>query len=199
MTGLSTALTQAGITGITQFGQIPQVDQINAMRSGTKSWSVDTGGAVSSWVQRDAILHALDTKTTYNQTAYPARHPYAAERRHRDMHTRRAGRLSEPLQEALAGRRLKPFRSDHRARRDSGEEGRDDRFTWAGNVGCRRLLSDVSTSADGPEPVSTVHDDLPGWAAATGALQAQLPAKPLQGSPDENETDTGLEEGRHVD
>ena len=58
-TGVDTALSQAGISGVRIFGQVPDDNAIKALRQGTNAWWVDTGG-ITAWVEFDAALRAID-------------------------------------------------------------------------------------------------------------------------------------------
>jgi ABC-type sugar transport system substrate-binding protein len=71
LTGLTTALSQAGITGITQFGQIPNTEQVAGLRAGQDTWWIQPGSLITSWIAFDALLHALETKRPYVQQAFP--------------------------------------------------------------------------------------------------------------------------------
>jgi ABC-type sugar transport system substrate-binding protein len=71
ITGVSTAISQAGISGITVFGTLPDQPQIAALQSGDKTWWVSAGNPMSSWVKVDSALLAIATHQPVNLTGFP--------------------------------------------------------------------------------------------------------------------------------
>jgi ABC-type sugar transport system substrate-binding protein len=57
--GLSTALTQAGITGIQIFGSDPDDNAIAALRNGTNAFWVNQSPISNGWTELDAALRAM--------------------------------------------------------------------------------------------------------------------------------------------
>jgi ABC-type sugar transport system substrate-binding protein len=71
ITGLSTAISQAGLSGITVFGTLPEQAQVADLQSGDKTWWVSEGNPIVSWVRVDAALQAIETHKPVNLTSYP--------------------------------------------------------------------------------------------------------------------------------
>ena len=70
--GLAPALTQAGITGVKIFGQVPDATSISALRSGTNAWWVDQSSLMNGWTALDGILRVLQAKHPLSDTGgYP--------------------------------------------------------------------------------------------------------------------------------
>jgi ABC-type sugar transport system substrate-binding protein len=69
--GLDTALSQARITGVSVFGQVPDDNAIKALRERTNAWWLATG-TITAWVEFDAALRAMDSGKTVADTGnYP--------------------------------------------------------------------------------------------------------------------------------
>jgi ABC-type sugar transport system substrate-binding protein len=62
--GLSTALTQAGISGIQIFGADPDDNSLAALRNGTNAFWVNQSPISNAWTELDAGLRAMQTKST---------------------------------------------------------------------------------------------------------------------------------------
>jgi ABC-type sugar transport system substrate-binding protein len=60
-TGLTAALHQAGLNGITIFGSDPDQDAVAAIRDGSNKWWIQYGGQFNGWAEIDAGLRALET------------------------------------------------------------------------------------------------------------------------------------------
>jgi ABC-type sugar transport system substrate-binding protein len=71
--GLTSALGQAGLRGITVFGADPDASSIAELRNGTNKWWVQYGGAqLNGWAEIDAGLRSLETrKPVPDSAAYP--------------------------------------------------------------------------------------------------------------------------------
>jgi ABC-type sugar transport system substrate-binding protein len=70
--GLAPALTQAGITGVKIFGQVPDATSISALRSGTNAWWIDQSSLMNGWTALDGILRVLQAKHPISDTGgYP--------------------------------------------------------------------------------------------------------------------------------
>jgi ABC-type sugar transport system substrate-binding protein len=70
--GLAPALTQAGITGVKIFGQVPDSTSISALRSGTNAWWIDQSSLMNGWTALDGILRVLQAKHPISDTGgYP--------------------------------------------------------------------------------------------------------------------------------
>jgi ABC-type sugar transport system substrate-binding protein len=70
--GLAPALTQAGITGVKIFGQVPDSTSISALRSGTNAWWIDQSSLMNGWTTLDGILRVLQAKHPISDTGgYP--------------------------------------------------------------------------------------------------------------------------------
>jgi ABC-type sugar transport system substrate-binding protein len=72
VTGLTAALRQAGLSGITVFGADPDENAIAAVRNGTNKWWVQYGAQLNAWAMIDAGLRALEThKPVPDSADYP--------------------------------------------------------------------------------------------------------------------------------
>jgi ABC-type sugar transport system substrate-binding protein len=60
-TGLPAALSQAGVTGIKVFGEVPDANAIESLRQGTSAWWIDQSAVLNGWTELDAALRALDS------------------------------------------------------------------------------------------------------------------------------------------
>jgi ABC-type sugar transport system substrate-binding protein len=70
--GLPTALSQANITGIKIFGEVPDANAIAALRNGTNAWWVDQSIQMEGWTELDGILRALQSGSTVTDNGnYP--------------------------------------------------------------------------------------------------------------------------------
>jgi ABC-type sugar transport system substrate-binding protein len=70
--GLSTAINQAGLSGIKIFGQVPDENSIGALRNKSNAWWVDQNSLMNGWTEFDGILRAIDTgKTVSDNGHYP--------------------------------------------------------------------------------------------------------------------------------
>jgi ABC-type sugar transport system substrate-binding protein len=70
--GLAPALTQAGITGVKIFGQVPDATSISALRNGTNAWWVDQSSLMNGWTVLDGILRVMQAKHPTSDTGgYP--------------------------------------------------------------------------------------------------------------------------------
>jgi ABC-type sugar transport system substrate-binding protein len=70
--GLAPALTQAGITGVKIFGQVPDATSISALRNGTNAWWIDQSSLMNGWTALDGILRVLQAKHPISDTGgYP--------------------------------------------------------------------------------------------------------------------------------
>jgi ABC-type sugar transport system substrate-binding protein len=70
--GLAPALTQAGITGVKIFGQVPDATSISALRNGTNAWWVDQSSLMNGWTVLDGILRVMQAKHPISDTGgYP--------------------------------------------------------------------------------------------------------------------------------
>jgi ABC-type sugar transport system substrate-binding protein len=61
VTGLTAALRQAGMSGITIFGADPDTNAIAAIRDGSNKWWVQYGSQFNGWAMIDAGLLAMQT------------------------------------------------------------------------------------------------------------------------------------------
>jgi ABC-type sugar transport system substrate-binding protein len=57
--GLTTALSQAGITGEKVFGAVPDTNSIKALQDGTDAWWVTTSSTFNGWAGLDGALRAI--------------------------------------------------------------------------------------------------------------------------------------------
>jgi ABC-type sugar transport system substrate-binding protein len=70
--GLAPALTQAGITGVKIFGQVPDATSIAALRNGTNAWWIDQNSLLNGWTELDGILRVMQAKHPISDTGgYP--------------------------------------------------------------------------------------------------------------------------------
>jgi ABC-type sugar transport system substrate-binding protein len=70
--GLDTALSQANITGVKIFGQVPDPNSIAALRNGTNAWWINQSSLMNAWTALDGILRVLDTGKVQTDTGgYP--------------------------------------------------------------------------------------------------------------------------------
>jgi ABC-type sugar transport system substrate-binding protein len=70
--GLAQALTQAGITGVQIFGQVPDATSIAALRNNTNAWWIDQSALINGWTSLDGILRVIEAKHSMNDTGgYP--------------------------------------------------------------------------------------------------------------------------------
>lgn len=70
--GLAPALTQAGITGVKIFGQVPDATSIAALRNGTNAWWIDQNSLLNGWTELDGILRVIQAKQPISDTGgYP--------------------------------------------------------------------------------------------------------------------------------
>jgi ABC-type sugar transport system substrate-binding protein len=70
--GLAPALTQAGITGVKIFGQVPDATSIAALRNGTNAWWIDQNSLLNGWTELDGILRVVEAKHPVSDTGgYP--------------------------------------------------------------------------------------------------------------------------------
>jgi ABC-type sugar transport system substrate-binding protein len=60
--GLAQALSQAGISGVKIFGQVPDEASIAALRDGTNAWWIDQSSLINGWTELDGILRVLEAK-----------------------------------------------------------------------------------------------------------------------------------------
>ncbi len=71
-TGLPAALSQAGITGIKIFGEVPDANAIESLRQGTSAWWIDQSAVLNGWTELDAALRALESgKVIQDNGHYP--------------------------------------------------------------------------------------------------------------------------------
>jgi ABC-type sugar transport system substrate-binding protein len=71
-TGLPAALSQAGITGVKIFGEVPDANAIESLRKGTSAWWIDQSAVLNGWTELDAALRALDSgKVIQDNGHYP--------------------------------------------------------------------------------------------------------------------------------
>jgi hypothetical protein len=68
-TGMDTALSQAGITGVSIFGQTPDENSIKALRAKTNTWWVGLTPQVTGWSEFYLGLRAIDTGAAVQDTA----------------------------------------------------------------------------------------------------------------------------------
>jgi ABC-type sugar transport system substrate-binding protein len=61
VSGLTAALRQSGLSGITVFGADPDTDAVAAIRDGTNKWWVQYGLQFNGWSMIDAGLRAMET------------------------------------------------------------------------------------------------------------------------------------------
>jgi ABC-type sugar transport system substrate-binding protein len=72
VTGLTAALRQSGLNGITVFGADPDDNAIAAIRNGTNRWWVQYGAQLNGWSMIDAGLRAMQThKPVPDNADYP--------------------------------------------------------------------------------------------------------------------------------
>ena len=70
--GLAPALSQAGLTGIKIFGQVPDSTSIAALRNGTNAWWIDQNSLLNGWTELDGILRVVEAKHPISDTGgYP--------------------------------------------------------------------------------------------------------------------------------
>jgi ABC-type sugar transport system substrate-binding protein len=70
--GLAPALSQAGISGVKIFGQVPDATSIAALRSGANAWWIDQNSLINGWTELDGVLRAIETKKPVSDTGgYP--------------------------------------------------------------------------------------------------------------------------------
>ena len=70
--GLAAALSQAVISGVKIFGQVPDTTSIAALRSGTNAWWIDQNSLIDGWTEMDGLLRAIEAKKTVSDTGgYP--------------------------------------------------------------------------------------------------------------------------------
>jgi len=70
--GLAPALSQASITGVKIFGQVPDATSIAALRNGTNAWWIDQNSLIDGWTEMDGLLRAMEAKKTISDTGgYP--------------------------------------------------------------------------------------------------------------------------------
>jgi ABC-type sugar transport system substrate-binding protein len=70
--GLAQAFTQAGITGVKIFGQVPDDASIAALRNGTNAWWVDQSSLINGWTELDGALRAMQARHPISDTGgYP--------------------------------------------------------------------------------------------------------------------------------
>ena len=60
--GLAPALSQAGISGVKIFGQVPDTTSIAALRNGTNAWWIDQSSLMNGWTELDGVLRAMAAK-----------------------------------------------------------------------------------------------------------------------------------------
>jgi ABC-type sugar transport system substrate-binding protein len=71
-TGLSAALSQAGLSGVKIFGQVPDDNAIKALRDGTNAWWVNESSLIDGWGEFDYGLRAIETgKPVVDTGDYP--------------------------------------------------------------------------------------------------------------------------------
>jgi ABC-type sugar transport system substrate-binding protein len=61
-TGVSTALDQAGLTGVQIFGSVPDQEAVAALRNGTNAWYISEGPDLTGWLEVYSVLLAYETK-----------------------------------------------------------------------------------------------------------------------------------------
>ncbi len=70
--GLAPAFSQAGLTGIKIFGQVPDATSIAALRNGTNAWWIDQSSLLNGWTKLDGILRVMQAKQPISDTGgYP--------------------------------------------------------------------------------------------------------------------------------
>jgi ABC-type sugar transport system substrate-binding protein len=70
--GLAQAFTQAGLSGVKIFGQVPDATSIAALRNGTNAWWIDQNSLLDGWTEMDGLLRAIETKQPVSDTGgYP--------------------------------------------------------------------------------------------------------------------------------
>ena len=70
--GLAQALSQAGISGVKIFGQVPDSTSIAALRNNTNAWWIDQNSLIDGWTEMDGLLRAIEAKKTVSDTGgYP--------------------------------------------------------------------------------------------------------------------------------
>jgi ABC-type sugar transport system substrate-binding protein len=70
--GLAQALSQAGITGVKIFGQVPDATSIAALRNGTNAWWINQSSLMNGWTALDGILRVMEAKKPISDTGgYP--------------------------------------------------------------------------------------------------------------------------------
>jgi ABC-type sugar transport system substrate-binding protein len=70
--GLAPALSQAGITGVKIFGQVPDATSIAALRNGTNAWWINQSSLMNGWTALDGVLRVIEAKKPISDTGgYP--------------------------------------------------------------------------------------------------------------------------------
>jgi ABC-type sugar transport system substrate-binding protein len=70
--GLAQAFTQAGLSGVKIFGQVPDATSIAALRNGTNAWWIDQNSLLNGWTEMDGLLRAIEAKQPVSDTGgYP--------------------------------------------------------------------------------------------------------------------------------
>jgi Periplasmic binding protein domain len=69
--GLTTALSQANITGVKIFGQVPDENAIKALQDGTNAWWVTQDSTINGWMELDAALRAVESGKPVTTTENP--------------------------------------------------------------------------------------------------------------------------------
>jgi len=70
--GLAPALSQAGISGVKIFGQVPDTTSIAALRNGTNAWWIDQNSLINGWTEMDGLLRVMEAKKPVSDTGgYP--------------------------------------------------------------------------------------------------------------------------------
>lgn len=71
-TGLPTAFSQAGITGVKILGSVPDANAIKALQDGTNAMWVDQSSLIQGWTELDSALRAIEGGKTVTDTGgYP--------------------------------------------------------------------------------------------------------------------------------
>ncbi len=70
--GLAQAFTQAGLSRVKIFGQVPDSTSIAALRQGTNAWWIDQNSLLDGWTEMDGILRVIEAKHPISDTGgYP--------------------------------------------------------------------------------------------------------------------------------
>ena len=70
--GLAQAFTQAGLSGVKIFGQVPDATSIAALRNGSNAWWIDQNSLLNGWTEMDGLLRAIEAKQPVSDTGgYP--------------------------------------------------------------------------------------------------------------------------------